>query len=838
MEGDSKMHILLVDEDPKSLLTLRAILGDDAYQLVWAKTGEEALAEILKYDFAAILLDLNGAEQEDFETARIMKSGDRTQYAPIVFLTSGDLELQEVLKRNTLNSSDYLIKPFYPINVKGKIDRLTELHRAKQTIRRQNEILKEMKEETERLNKQLSAVSHELRESEVLLNVVAESTIDSILILDEQGHILRGNRALQEMFLYSEQELLGASVDLLLTVNNPQTNPFHSAFDQLVSSTGRLPVEVTAVRKDGKTFPAQMLSAARVTGRTNFIVCTIRDLTQKKKSEQMITHLAYHDRVTGLPNRSSFLEHMHAQLSQSKQENQTFALLYLEIDRFKFINDSLGHKIGDLLLQQVAKRLEGNMREEDFIACVGGDDFNIVLPSTNREQAIVMAENIMKSFKQPFHVDSYELYMTTSIGMSIFPFDGEEVFSLVKNAETALHRAKEQGKNCLKLYHSGMNIQSYRALILQNDLWKANERRELSLYYQPRLDLVTGKITSVEALIRWNHPNWGLILPSEFIQIAEETGLIVEIGDWVLKTACAQIRKWKATGFPKLKMSINFSAQQFMQRDFVEKLKEILHDTGVTPDELELDISEDTLTEGITQILNQVRSMGITINIDDFGAGYASLNHLIHFPKDTLMIDRSIIQRISQKSRESITMVSAIITLAGSLKMSVIAQGVETEEQLSILRDLGCKVIQGYLFCPPVPLEELETFIEKYNKQSHEATGHYFHPRNPNAALQAEEKNPLYSRDLNQTIIKTAITRTKERYGISARESEVLELLVEGLSNREISDKLFISEHTVKNHISRIFQKLNVTDRIQAMSYVNQACMEESQRLGLNRSGL
>lgn len=831
MESETKVNILLVDDRQENLLTLQAVLEREELRLIKADTGEEALACLLKYDFALILLNVQMPAMNGFETAKIIKARSRSRHVPIIFISEHHLEPEYIYRGYALGAVDYLAMPFDPLILKAKAEKFIELYLSTQRLLCQANSLAEQTRELEKANAELSVMSAELRESEALANVIIESSIDSMIVMNETGLILKVNPAVETMFHYSEKELLNANIRLLFPYEQLDKN-----FPEAVGRIGnRQPKEVVAVRKGGSNFPAEIQIGTRFLRDKSIVAWTIRDITHQKRSEQMITHMAYHDGLTDLPNRSLFNDQLQIKLLQSKQKNQPMALLYLDIDRFKYINDSLGHLIGDMLLKQISKRLQASIRKDDFIARIGGDEFNVVLSNTNREKAIAVAESIMESFKQPFFIDSYELFMTASIGLSIFPYDGEEVHSLMKSADAALYRAKEQGINNLRLYHSGMNILSYRAFVLQNDLRKAIDRDELSLYYQPRLDLETNQIISAEALIRWHHPNWGMVLPAEFIQLAEESGLIVDIGDWVLKTVCAQIRKWRDADFPKFKVAVNFSALQFLQKDFLERIREQLNDAGIAPEELDMEITESTIVknkEGVTNIISQIRKMGISVSIDDFGAGYSSLNDLRKFPKDTLKIDKSIIQSLSEHAAESVSMVSAIIALAGSLNMSVIAEGVETEEQLNILNRVGCKAIQGYFFCPPVPLDELETFIKNYKKQGKVTKHGRFLPPNNGPVVYGNNKQfSDKNMDLNQTIIKRAIMQTKERYAISARETEVFELLVEGLSNKEISEKLFISEHTVKNHITRIFQKLNVSDRVQAMSYVNQACMEESQKL-------
>ena len=350
-----------------------------------------------------------------------------------------------------------------------------------------------------------------------------------------------------------------------------------------------------------------------------------------------------------------------------------------------------------------------------LLARIGGDEFNILLPDTNRETALELAEEILEVFKKPFYIDNYELFITTSIGISIFPFDGEDPQVLMKNADAALYRAKEQGKNQYKVFHSGMNLQSYRSFILQNDLRKAIDHNELALVYQPRIDIESGEVSGAEALLRWNHPNWGTISPIEFIPIAEESGQIVDIGNWVFRTACRQSKDWQDAGYDPIKISVNFSAQQFLQKDLVDNIEQILDETKVNTKLIEIEITETVILgneEVITKTLNQLRNMGISISIDDFGTGYSSLSYLKRFPVNTLKIDRSFISDLSNEtSGSSNALITAIISIAHSLNMTVVAEGVETKEQMNFLKNSNCQEVQGYLYSPPILPKEFEEFL-------------------------------------------------------------------------------------------------------------------------------
>jgi diguanylate cyclase (GGDEF)-like protein/PAS domain S-box-containing protein len=840
MRNDEKINILLVDDRPENLLALEAIIEHEDYNLIKAHSGEEALKSLLKYEFAAILLDVQMPGIDGFGTAKIIKAREKTKNIPILFITANNMDSKHIFTGYSIGAIDYILKPFDPTILKAKVEGFVNLYKLNQQLIHQAKILTDRKQELEQAYQELSKTTSELRVSEALANVISETSLDTMIVIDQDGAILKVNPAIGKMFSYDEVEIIGKNLSILFTDEN--SNNYLTNLLETITNLNNLSgyenlKEVIATRRDGTSFPAEIQIGKRYVQDRSLVAFTIRDISKKKQFEEQIKHMAYHDSLTNLPNRRLYNEQLNVRLNQARETFKPLVMMYLDMDRFKYINDSLGHIVGDRLLQEIAKRLSLSVRQQDLVARVGGDEFNILLPETDREHALEIADQILESFQKPFYIDNYELFITTCIGISIFPYDGEDSIVLMRNADAALYRAKEQGKNQYKVFHSGMNIQTYRTFILQNDLRKAIEREELSLVYQPKIDIETGKIRGAEALLRWNHPSWGTIFPAEFIPLAEETGQIVEIGEWVLRSACTQNKAWEKAGFEPIPISVNFSAQQFLQKDIQSTIHQILTNTGVSPQLLEIEITESVLLgngETITKTLNQLRKMGISISIDDFGTGYSSLSYLNRFPINTLKIDRSFIQDISSETSNSKSLIPTIISLAHSLNMSVVAEGVETEEQLNFLRTYNCQEAQGYLYSPPVLPEQFVAFL--LNSQSKNSIRKGIINLNnkkakPISLKSAVEQINESEVEPSKKILTEALNRTGKLYSISSREMDVFKLLVNGLSNKEISDELFISEHTVKNHITKIFQKLMVSDRLQAMAKVYQACIEEGENL-------
>jgi diguanylate cyclase len=440
------------------------------------------------------------------------------------------------------------------------------------------------------------------------------------------------------------------------------------------------------------------------------------EVKERKRSEERIEYLAYHDSLTSLPNRTLFGKILNHGISQARRRTKELAVLFIDLDRFKNINDTLGHEAGDALLQEVAKRLKQCLRDSDTVARLGGDEFVVLLEELSDQKHVsLVAHKILTTLVKPFVTLGQEFHVTASIGISTYPTDGDDEKSLMKNADIAMYRAKEEGKNNFQFYSDELNVHSFERLAMESNLRRALERNEFQLHYQPKVDLRTGRITGVEALLRWLHPDLGIVAPAQFIPMAEETGLIVPIGIWVLRTACAQQMAWQDKGLQPLSVAVNLSARQFSDEHLLKDITSIVEESGIDPALLELEITESMLMHNVEKAirtLNALDNMGIQLAIDDFGTGYSSLSTLKRFPINTIKVDRSFVRDLPGGADDK-SIIDAIIAMGRTLSMTVIAEGVETKEQADYLREHACDEFQGFYFKKPMPADQLTRLLQK-----------------------------------------------------------------------------------------------------------------------------
>lgn len=442
------------------------------------------------------------------------------------------------------------------------------------------------------------------------------------------------------------------------------------------------------------------------------VVGTTIDITDRKEAEKLIEHMAYYDYLTGLPNRRLFQLKAQEVIMQAQKNDELFAVLFIDLDHFKNVNDSMGHLVGDKLLKIVGERLEKCVRQNDFVARLGGDEYAILLTSVHLAEVEKVAARIVDNISQSFNFENLEVFVTPSIGISMFPQDGYDYDTLVNNADSAMYVSKNNGKGTYSFFTEESHYDMQEQTTLEMDLRQALHNEQFELHYQPQVCLKTGQVTGLEALVRWNHPEKGMISPARFIPIAEETGLIISIGQWVLETACEQVQKWQNGGLPPIQISVNVSARQFRQSSFIRLVKETLVKTGLHPTHLNLEITESMTTDvnNCQLMLRQLRDIGINVSIDDFGTGYSSLSYLSDFPITHLKIDQVFVQNLSTSKR---AIVKTIITLAKSLNLNVIAEGVETDDQMQFLKNLKCDSMQGFYYSKPLPTDQIEAFLKQ-----------------------------------------------------------------------------------------------------------------------------
>jgi diguanylate cyclase (GGDEF)-like protein/PAS domain S-box-containing protein len=544
-----------------------------------------------------------------------------------------------------------------------------------------------------------------------LRQLVATNLI-GILFVDLGGKILAADDSFLHTVGYDRAELPPKIYDLTAPEDH---RPVDEAFEKLMAFGACAPFEKNLIRRDGSYIPVLFGAALH----EEEIACFVVDLSQNKQTQEKLNHLAYHDALTDLPNQVLFKDRLKQAIALSRRNDHVQAVLLLNLDRFKTINDSLGYTAGDRLLQSVAQRLTSCVRESDTVARFGGDEFAILLTHIPRAQyAANAARAIKEALDQAFLFDDQEVFVSSSIGIAVYPHDGRDTAGLLKNAGAALDRAKVQGGNNYQFYTAGGTTRALKQLVLESNLRGGLDRGEFLVHYQPQVDTRSFQLVGMEALVRWNHPGLGLLYPKEFISLAEDCGLIIQLGDWALRAACAQSMAWQDAGLAPMRLSVNFSARQFQQATFISSVAEILKETNLDPRWLELELTESSIMKDPEQAiekLHELKLMGIRVAIDDFGTGYSSLNYLKRFPIDTLKIDKSFVSDLCKDPHDT-AIVRAIITLGHALDLTVVAEGVETQEQLQYLSSLDCDVVQGFLFSKSLAASAFEELLVEHSK--------------------------------------------------------------------------------------------------------------------------
>jgi len=554
-----------------------------------------------------------------------------------------------------------------------------------------------------------------LRRSENQLRAIIDAEPECVKVVRADGTLVQMNAAGLAMIEASRPEqVIGKPIMQLMA---PEYREAYRAFigNILRGNKGMMEFEITGLKGTHRWMETHAVPLAGEQGGQPLVLSITRDITQRKQTERRLRQLAHFDSLTDLPNRVQFIERLEQAMAEADRHERLLGVVFLDLDRFKYINDSLGHGKGDILLREVAMRLSGVVRRGDTVARLSGDEFALVLADMGHvDDAIHVAQKILDVFRQPFRVAGHDLSVTASMGITLYPFDDRGADDLLRNADVAMYRAKESGKNNYQFYVAEMTTIVSERLTLENDLRSALERGEFSLNYQPIADCRSGEITGMEALLRWKHPERGMIPPALFIPLAEETGYIIPIGEWVLRTACEQCRRWQKAGFASLYVAVNLSSRQFHQQDLTASIHCILQETGLDPTCLGLEITEGLImqqAEASVNTLRELKAMGIRISIDDFGTGYSSLSYLKRFPIDVLKIDQSFVRDIPT-DQDDAAIASTIITMAHSLGLKVVAEGVETLEQLNFMRKHRCDAMQGYYLSKPLPPEQFAVLLK------------------------------------------------------------------------------------------------------------------------------
>ena len=701
-EMTSVATVLLVDDVPENMHGLLEVLRDD-YRVVVAGSGLKAL-EIVQSARPpdVILLDIMMPGMGGYEVCQHIKSLPQRGRIPIIFVTVADSK-EDKLKGFELGAADYITKPFDVDEVRARVRMHLELGRLRRFL--------------ERLVAQRTAM---LQKSEEKYRVLAEYSPNWEYWLGPDGEYLYVSPACVEVSGYAPADFFNDPA-LMEKLIDTDDLPAWTEFGPASGKDVLMPLTLRIHHRDGKECWIEHVAKQVRDGNGKLLGWrgSYTNITQRRQAEQRLDFFTHRDPLTGLSNRALFGELLLHAVKQAQHNQSEFALLFINLDNFKTINESLGHRAGDRLLVEVARRLRDLLPGIDAIARVGGDEFNIVLERAANAPGIdLLAQRIIDILSSPYHLDGNHAYVGASVGIALYPADGIDVETLQSSADAALHQAKEKGHGSLRFFSPEMSSRAKERLALESDLRGALERGELSLHYQPQVDLRTGELVGLEALIRWVHPLRGNVAPNVFIPLAEECGLIVELGDWILLSACHQIRCWIDAGLAPRHTAVNISAVQLSRGRLLESVTAVLEATGVAPELLELEITESFVMlerELSFQSLADLRALGVRLSIDDFGTGYSSLSYLQQLKVHKLKIDMSFVHDM-MKNNGNAAIVKAVIALGQSLGLEVIAEGVEDVAQASYLRDLGCDVMQGYLISKPLPVTEIDQFLSDFSK--------------------------------------------------------------------------------------------------------------------------
>jgi diguanylate cyclase (GGDEF)-like protein/PAS domain S-box-containing protein len=687
-------RILVVDDEPLILEGLTRLLAGRDYDVATASGGCDALIAIGKQQFDAILLDLGMPDLNGSEVLRFVS--DRSPDTPVI-VVSGESAIDAAIRALRGGAADFVRKPYEPEELLRRIDN---------TLARR------------RLERENNHILQRLQQSEKWHRFLVNSSPDFIYTLDCEGRFTFVNDRVESLLGYRREELLGQHYSLVIHEDDI-ARAEHVFNERRAGDRSARNIEISLKCNPGVRRPRLMNGRCKTVELTatgmydehvspferRFIGSygVAKDITERKQAEETVHYQAYHDLLTGLPNRALFRDHLGLMLAQAKRNQKPLAVLSLDLDHFKVINDSLGHTIGDELLLAVGARLRQCLREGDTLARLGGDEFAVLLPTlVSRGDVEHICRKIIQVLSKPVYVKGHEIYISVSIGACVAPDDGDMIDSLIRQAEIAMYQAKSQGRSRLQFWESGMQAPYSERMQIEADLRRALARNEFVLFYQPQVDAVSGEVRGFEALLRWWHPQRGLLTPSDFVPVAEESGVIVPIGEWVLRQAAAQMAEWRKAGLPPVRLSVNISARQLENPDFVDSVMRAVQVYSLEGHQMELEITESLLMrdfEANAIKLGRLSATGIRLAIDDFGTGYSSFKYLSRFPIHTLKIDQTFVQELDRE--ENMSIINAMVAMGRGMNLNVVAEGVETESQLQRLQQIQCPEIQGNFYrCP------------------------------------------------------------------------------------------------------------------------------------------
>ena len=689
-EDFTDVSILLVDDELNMLESMRALLTYYGYRIDTALGGAAAIEKLSVSRYDLLLLDLRMPGVDGHQVMEFVKE---QALETLTIVISGETSYAEMSRALRNGGYDYLKKPYAPEEL------LATLNNAIRKCR---------------LEKAHHAMQDRLRKSEQMYRFIVNNSADIIFMLDEKGCFSFLNSKVEKLLDLNKEDLIGKPLlSLVEAEDQTRASRFFANLDlesdhvrnielvlrghASIRTKRHFELSVWPVEGDDNAMP---MNFGREQRRFR-IYGTARDITERKEAEAFINFQAYHDLLTRLPNRALFKDRLGMAMAQCRRTQRKLAVMFLDLDRFKIVNDSLGHTVGDRLLQAVSLRLQKCLRRGDTLSRFGGDEFTLLLPEIATEDAAAkIAQKLIRALKQPFFLGEHEIYVGCSIGIVVYPGGGDDIDALIQNADIAMYQVKDRGKDGFAFYSSEMNAATANRLHFERDVRRALEHNEFRVHFQPQIDARSGEVVGVEALIRWQHPNRGFIMPGEFIPIAEETRLIMEIDKWILKSAAREVRGWFDQGYPQIRLAVNFSPVFFEQADFVDQLLVILDECDFPRERFEIEITENVILSDLDHIVEKLARLnreGITIAIDDFGTGYSSLSYLQKFPINTLKIDQTFVQNIKGGIDEA-CIVNAIVSMAHGLKLNIVAEGVENKCQLTYLRDLGCHHMQGHYF--------------------------------------------------------------------------------------------------------------------------------------------